>query len=176
MVDPSTRSLAASEHALAQRGSLPTDWRSGHPLIDDEHQALLKVLQRLPEICESFLSKTDCHGCLPAAREACEARLVGLLGEVIEFVIEHFSSEEAIMRRSLLPALEPMRCEAHFEDHAEIMGRLTEILGALSPETTAGRIRDLNASLQHWLHDHILHHDQPLAEWLKRDEMLLSEI
>ena len=176
MVDPGTRSLAASEHASAQRGSLPTDWRSGHPLIDDEHQALLAVVQRLPEICESFLSKTDCSGCAPAARQACEARLVGLLGEVIEFVIEHFSSEEAIMRRSLLPAIEPARCEAHFEDHAEIMGRLTDILGALTPETTSGRMRELNASLLSWLNEHIRHHDQPLADWLKRDEMLLHEI
>ncbi len=155
---------------------LMTDWCSGHPLIDAEHQALLGVLRRLPDICQSFLSRMDCSQCSTEARRDCESRLVDLLSEVIEFVIDHFSSEEAIMRRSLLPAIEPARCEAHFEDHAEIMGRLTDILGALTPETTSGRMRELNALLLSWLNEHIRHHDQPLADWLKRDEMLLHEI
>lgn len=164
------------DRADKTRGELPDSWLSGHALIDGEHRLLAQILASAPSLCNGYPEKGDCTACGSPLQEICEARLVDLLGELIEYSIDHFASEELLMRRSFMPIVHPDQCEAHFEDHAEIMGYLTSILASLRPELTAAHLHRLMASLQQWLDEHVTKHDQPLAEWLSQHKVGMQQI
>lgn len=148
----------------------------GNRLIDSEHRALLERIDNLKRICSDYHPQACCQSCSAEHRRECESKLLGMLGEVIEFVIEHFEHEEALMRRTLLPIMNAAAYDEHVEAHADISAAVIGILSSLSPEITVEKIRDLEQSLYGWLVGHIYQHDLPLADWIKREDSMLNEI
>lgn len=155
--------------------SLPGELACGNRLIDDEHRALIESIDSLKRVCAHYRRAADCRACDGGRRRGCEQKLLRLLGEIVEFIIEHFEHEETLMRRTLLPIMNAAAYDDHVEAHADISAGVIGILSSLTPEITVGKIRDLEVSLHGWLVGHIHLHDLKLAEWLRRDDSMLQD-
>ncbi|QRM19218.1 hypothetical protein GBK02_07330 [Dechloromonas sp. TW-R-39-2] len=101
--------------------------------------------------------------------------MVSMLGDLLAFVLDHFKVETQIMRDSLLLVVDREICEAHMEDHAAISGKVLEIVAALDPLNTVGRIRQLDVLLEQWLNNHMALHDNILARWVEREDSVLRQ-
>lgn len=154
-------------------GELPPELVTGHRLIDLEHRFLVSSIANLQRVCLDHLNYADCRTCDPLRRERCEGNLIGLLGDVFAFILEHFKNEESIMRESLLLTVDWELCQAHMEDHAAISAKVQEIVSSLDRLHTVSRIRELDALLARWLTNHIALHDMLLSRWIAREDSLL---
>ncbi|HLO62412.1 MAG TPA: hemerythrin family protein [Azonexus sp.] len=155
-------------------GALPPELLTGHKLIDIEHRFLIASIANLRKVCGDYLSFQDCAACGKAMQERCEGHLVGLLGDIFSFILDHFKNEEAIMRESLMQVIDRDVCNAHMEDHAEIAAKVQEIVSALDTSHVVSRIRDLDALLSRWVTNHISLHDMLLARWVTRGDLLIG--
>ncbi len=153
--------------------SLPSELVTGHPVIDAEHGQLLSAMSGLRRVCDDFAGRGDCLGCSMATQGKCESELIGLLGDLLAFILDHFSTEERVMRQSLLVMVDRDLCEAHMEDHAAISSQVQQVVSRLDRKNTIGRIRELDQLLSQWTRNHIQLHDKILARWLARDDNLL---
>lgn len=152
--------------------SLPSELVTGHPIIDTEHGQLLLAMTGLRRVCDD-VRRSDCSGCGMATQDKCESELIGLLGDLLAFILDHFSTEERIMRQSLLLMVDRDLCESHMEDHAAISSKVQQVVSRLDRKNTIGRIRELDQLLNQWIRNHIQLHDKLLARWLARDDNLL---
>lgn len=155
--------------------ALPADLKTGHPLLDTGHAHLLACVEGLRRICIDHRNFRSCAGCGGGARVKCEDQLVSMLGDLLAFVLDHFKVETQIMRDSLLLVVDREICEAHMEDHAAISGKVLEIVAALDPLNTVGRIRQLDVLLEQWLNNHMALHDNILARWVEREDSVLRQ-
>ena len=155
-------------------GVLPPELITGHKLIDFEHRFLIAAIANLRKVCVDHLSFKDCAACGQEMQERCESSLIGLLGDVFSFILDHFKNEEAIMRESMMQVIDRDVCEAHVEDHAEIAAKVQEIVSALDTSHVVSRIRELDALLSRWVNNHISLHDMLLARWVARNDVLVS--
>lgn len=145
---------------------LPAELHTGHAAIDFEHRQLLACVQRVRSICDDFGGRGNCTSCSGTSRQTCEDALVGVLGDLLAFILDHFRSEEALMRQSVALTMERAMCEAHMEDHADISGKIQELIVSLNSEKTVILLRELDVLLQRWIRNHILFHDLLLARCL----------
>jgi len=150
---------------------LPSELVTGHAVIDNEHRLLLDYILRLREICDDHdASRVTCGGCSPTLIAECESRLIGILGDLLAYILDHFRNEENIMRDSLLLAVERATGEAHMEDHAAISSKVQEIVTTLETPKTIQRVRELEELLLRWVTNHIALHDMLLVRWLERED------
>ncbi len=152
---------------------LPPELLTGHPQLDAEHRLLVSCIANLRRVCFDHVNSRHCGECNGVRRQHCENHLVGMLGDLLAFILEHFRTEEEIMRSSLLLMVDRAVCEAHMEDHAAISGKVQEIVAALDPMNTVGLIRELDALLTRWMGNHIALHDMLLARWVLREDSVL---
>lgn len=151
--------------------SLPAALQTGHPRIDAEHAHLLVSMRSLKTICIDLQNLASCAGCGDDRRQRCEDDLVGILGDLLAFILEHFEGEERVMRETLLMQVDRAVCEAHMEDHAAISGKIQEIVASLNLLETVSRIRELDTLLERWIVNHIQLHDVFLAHWVDRQRL-----
>ncbi|PKO89134.1 MAG: hypothetical protein CVU16_12635 [Betaproteobacteria bacterium HGW-Betaproteobacteria-10] len=154
--------------------TLPAELNTGLDVIDFEHQMLLNSMASLRQICHDFETREDCRGCTESSRANCEGNLVGLLGDLLAFIMEHFQTEEKLMRDSLLVLVDRDLCEAHMEDHAAISSKVQQIVAALDPMRTPSLIRDLDKLLHSWISNHVALHDLWLARWVLREDSVFK--
>lgn len=154
---------------------LPPELVTGHAHLDAEHRLLLSCIANLRRVCSEHVTSQHCGACPAARRQHCESHLVGMLGDLLSFVLEHFRTEEAIMRDSLLLLIDREVCEAHMEDHAAISGKVQEIVAALDPMHTVVLIRQLDTLLSRWVSNHIALHDMLLVRWVQREDSVLRK-
>lgn len=154
--------------------TLPAELNTGLHVIDFEHQMLLNSMASLRQICHDFETREDCRGCTATSRANCDGHLVGLLGDLLAFIMDHFQTEEKLMRDSLLVLVDRDLCEAHMEDHAAISGKVQQIVAALDPMRTPSLIRDLDKLLHSWITNHVALHDLWLARWVLREDSVLK--
>ncbi|PKO87953.1 MAG: hypothetical protein CVU18_08865 [Betaproteobacteria bacterium HGW-Betaproteobacteria-12] len=152
---------------------LPPELLTGHQQLDAEHRLLITCIANLRRVCIDQVNCRHCGDCDPPRRHHCESHLVAMLGDLLAFILEHFRTEEEIMRDSLLLMVDRELCQAHMEDHAAISGKVQEIVAALDPMNTAGLIRQLDALLTRWISNHITLHDMLLARWVLREDSVL---
>jgi hemerythrin-like metal-binding protein len=162
-------------HWLAA-GDLPAQLVTGHPLIDTEHRFLISAIANLRRICLDQVALKSCIACGKPMQERCEGNLIGLLGDIFSFILDHFKNEESIMRDSMLVIVDREVCQAHMEDHAEIAAKVQEIVSALDSQHVVSRIRELDALLSRWVTNHVVMHDLLLSRWVSRDDSLLRRI
>jgi hemerythrin-like metal-binding protein len=162
-------------HWLAA-GDLPAQLVTGHPLIDTEHRFLISAIANLRRICLDQVALKSCIACGKPMQERCEGNLIGLLGDIFSFILDHFKNEESIMRDSMLVIVDREVCQAHMEDHAEIAAKVQEIVSALDSQYVVSRIRELDALLSRWVTNHVVMHDLLLSRWVSRDDSLLRRI
>lgn len=168
-------SAVAEDVSTAYGGAeLPAELVTGHHLIDFEHRMLLGCISTLRQVCTDFSTREDCGGCAASSRLQCEGNLVSLLGDLLAFIIDHFQTEEQLMRDSLLLMVDRDLCEAHMEDHGAISGKVQQIVAALDPMRNTILIRELDTLLSSWISHHVLLHDLWLARWLQREDSVLK--
>lgn len=168
----SVDTLSAEVAHWLSAGDLPPQLMTGHQMIDLEHRFLIGAIANLRRICVDQVKFNNCIGCGKATQERCENNLIGLLGDIFSFILDHFKNEEAIMRESMLLVVDRDVCQAHMEDHAEIAAKVQEIVSALDSLHVVSRIRELDALLTRWVTNHIALHDMLLSRWVSRDDSL----
>lgn len=172
--DKTVDSLSDEVAYWLSTGDLPPQLITGHRMIDFEHRFLIGAIANLRKICIDQTRFTNCIACGPVLQESCESNLIGLLGDVFAFILDHFKNEEAVMRDSMLLVIDRDVCQAHMEDHAEIAAKVQEIVSALDSHHVVSRIRELDTLLARWVTNHIALHDMLLSRWIARDDSLFK--
>ena len=156
-------------------GKLPPELITGHKLIDIEHQFLISSIANLRRVCIDHVNLKDYSGCSAERQQTCETDLVSMLGDVFAFILDHFQTEETVMRDSLLLMGDRDVCEAHMEDHAAISSAVQKIVSSLDHRQVVSQIRDLDALLARWVTNHIALHDLMLSRWIAREDSFLPK-
>jgi hemerythrin len=117
------------------------------PKIDEQHKELLSRFDQLLKACE-------------AGRGIDELR--GLLSFLDEYVITHFTDEEAIQRSHNYPGY-----AAHRQEHAWFISKLHALKEEIASEGVAvHHVMDTNNMLLKWLINHISKVDTELGRFL----------
>ncbi len=121
------------------------DFRIGLPEVDEEHQELIRSINRLHH---------------ELAIGASLLRVTGALGDIHSAIASHFALEEKDMQ-----ALHYGELGAHKGDHERL---LDEILDILDDVMACGRYDSqlLSARLSDWFTEHFRTHDARLHHWL----------
>ncbi len=147
--------------------NLPAALETGISEVDFGHAQLLSCIASLRSLC-AYPNNTTCNTCNDVQRGLCESTLIGLLGDLLIFILDHFQAEEKAMRDSLLYMVDRHVCEAHMEDHAQISYTIQQIVAAIDPSETVLLVRQLDQLLECWVSKHIVLHDQALERWMMR--------
>jgi hemerythrin len=119
-------------------------WRDSYSIgnadIDAEHQQLFRLANAFFE-AENKANQTDC-----AMR-------------LFQYTREHFSHEEALMRKIGYPAM-----AAHIEQHNELIGKLNAVAQSIAKDTLQSET--LKKFLTSWLVGHIVTFDTKLSAYL----------
>lgn len=133
--------------AIARHPPLEFAIRVGLPVIDREHVALVRQLDRLNADKEAQ----------PGSEAFSE--ILSRLGRQIN---AHFDSEEEILRTCGMP---PELVLEHIQAHTEIL----EQYARLNLELMAGKLHSRDEALglvRRWIVDHVLNHDVRICEYL----------
>ena len=116
------------------------EWRDGFKIsiaqVDDEHRRLFQLVKALD------LDTVD-----------------QTLEELLEYVVTHFTNEQALMERSGYPAF-----EHHLKLHEEFGNHVADFLGS-GDAWTDERVQELRRFLNKWLIGHIMTHDLRFGKW-----------
>lgn len=122
---------------------------TGIPRIDNQHQELIRKLNALLDAMQKGRGKEEI------------SKLLGFLGE---YVIKHFSDEEAEMERLKCPAAVTNRIA-----HQQFIKRFTEFRDRFEKEGASPRvIIDVQKTLVDWVVMHIRGVDTKLAASVKQ--------
>ena len=117
------------------------EWRDGFKIgidqVDQEHRHLFTLVRALN------LASVD-H----------------TVDELLNYVVTHFSNEQALMEKSGYPAF-----EQHLKLHEEFAAQVAEFLGS-GQAWTEDRVQELRKFLNKWLIGHIMTHDLRFGKWL----------
>lgn len=151
--------------------NLPAALDTGIAEVDFGHAQLLTCIASLRKLCV-YPANTTCNTCNGVQRGCCESTLIGLLGDLLVFILDHFQAEEKAMRDSLLYMVDRHVCEAHMEDHAQISHKIQQIVAAIEPSKIILLVRELDHLLERWVSHHVVLHDQALERWMMRRDFL----
>lgn len=119
----------------------------GDPVVDEQHAALFSISNRLLD-----------H---PGATTQAEV-IVDILSEIGKFLILHFETEEALMRKNGMPS-------EQFEQHCDAHRRIIEQYAELNLAATYGKhrsSREVFGLIREWLVDHLHDYDLDLKKYL----------
>lgn len=144
---------------VASRHSLFSSLKTGVGAIDDEHQALLALHQRLTECCSEV--KVSCVSCSVNQRGQCAHELFAIYEELINLMSSHFSHEE-----SLMAGCPADWVAGHKFEHAELAEKIVAVLHRKPSSRDFITPTELFDLIFEWLEDHIMRWDIPLADLL----------
>jgi hemerythrin-like metal-binding protein len=150
--------------------NLPAGLNTGNAELDFGHAQLLACIASLRKLC-AYPTNSSCNTCNGAQRGRCESSLIGLLGDLLIFILDHFQAEERAMRESMLYMVDRHVCEAHMEDHAQISQKIQQIVSQIDPSKTVVLVRELDHLLERWVTHHTVLHDQALERWMMRQDI-----
>jgi hemerythrin-like metal-binding protein len=137
---------------------------TGQPLIDEQHRWLFMLAARVSDMvgaCELAGPDLDpvfapSDPCAPRLSDGATEAVYGLL----DYVTEHFTDEEGLMRDSAYPA-----ANYHASLHADLSRRLAPfVISEANAEPVD--VERLVEFFIDWLTTHILHHDREFTTWL----------
>jgi hemerythrin len=151
LIQPSSRRRAMTAETEIHRHAFVVEWREGFkinvPQVDEEHKHLFALVKALN------LETVD-----------------QTLQELLDYVVTHFSNEQALMEKHGYPAF-----EAHLQLH-EVFG--TQVADFLSSgeDWSEDRIQNLRRFLNKWLIGHIMTHDLRFGKWLESQNSVVVPI
>jgi hemerythrin len=123
-----------------QQHHFAIEWRQGFNTgveqVDDEHKHLFDLVKRLDL---ASIEKT--------------------LDELLEYVVTHFTNEQALMEQCGYPDF-----QQHLALHEQLATQVTEFLST-GTEWNENRLLQLRKFLNQWLVGHILTHDLRFGRW-----------
>ena len=125
----------------------------GHPLIDQEHEALVGCINTLVEA----LFHDSVNG-IPTPTE--KSRIAGAVESLRSATEGHFRSEERLMEELGYP-----QRAGHNQQHAELLqqfGQFVTLFHSPRGESVAHTVR----FLREWFEFHVDVHDGPLVRWI----------
>lgn len=129
-----------TEGLQQKRAPYVVEWRDAFkvqiPQVDAEHHRLFDIIRALD------LDTID-----------------ETISELLDYVVTHFTNEQALMEQSGYPAF-----EQHLKLHEEFGAHVAEFLGS-GDEWTEERVHDLRRFLNKWLIGHIMTHDLRFGRW-----------
>jgi hemerythrin len=130
------------EDTPLKRAPFVIEWRDGFKIgiaqVDQEHRHLFTLVRALN--LESVDHTVD---------------------ELLDYVVTHFSNEQAMMEKSGYPAF-----EQHLKLHEEFASQVADFLGN-GQAWNEDRIQELRRFLNKWLIGHIMTHDLRFGKWLE---------
>jgi len=118
------------------------EWRQGFqigiPEVDVEHTHLFGLVRKLD---------------LESVQDTIE--------ELLEYVVTHFTNEQALMESSGYPDF-----QRHLQMHEQLGQQVADFLGGRE-DWTEERVQDLRKFLNKWLVGHILTHDLRFGNWYR---------
>ncbi len=132
----------------------------GIPKVDEQHRKLLETINDLHLLLHTRVSPE---------------KLKDIVFFLNEYVVEHFGTEEALMKAST--ALPEKLRERHFREHRFFVDKIQEFTGTLETESAnkEGYLLDIFEFLGHWFADHILKIDKETAAYLRQDRELRNK-
>jgi len=152
---------------------MAVEFLTGNLMIDADHQQLHGLLKATRSICLDMIAHRNCAACSQDRHDHCEKQLLKLLGDLLSLILEHFKTEESMMRESLLVMVDRLQCELHMEDHAAISSRIERAIAALDTLPTVDLLREIERVLGSWVMNHVVTHDMALVNWIEREDSAL---
>ena len=119
----------------------------GIPQVDEEHRHLFALVKGLS---------------LETVQAAVE--------ELLDYVVVHFSNEQALMEKSGYPAF-----EQHLKQHEDLAASVGDFLSS-GGDWTEDRVQDLRRFLNKWLVGHIMTHDLRFGKWyVEKGALLMAQ-
>lgn len=165
--------VAGASALAVPDGVMSATLLTGNPTIDADHQQFFDILKAARSVCLDMVAYRSCTACPEERRAHCETHLLKLLGDLLSFLLDHFKTEESMMRDSLLTMVDQLQCEVHMEDHAGISSKVERIIAALDSVHTVDLLRELENVLGIWVIKHIATHDVALVNWIEREDSAL---
>ena len=137
---------------------------TGNTEIDKQHAELDSLIDGLDQVCESKRQNgAPCLSCPVDSHGACNDRLAKLIGDLLGFMLTHFSYEEKLMR--LLPNTPEnhQHIEGHQRAHAEISRLLSELTAKLDRDNPRQSAIHLQHIASAWIGRHSEGMDAQLA-------------
>lgn len=124
----------------SKRAPFVVEWREAFkvniPQVDQEHHRLFDLIKALN---------------LASVEQTVE--------ELLDYVVTHFTNEQALMEKSGYPAF-----EQHLKLHEEFGAQVADFIGNGEPWTEA-RVHEIRRFLNKWLIGHIMTHDLRFGRW-----------
>ena len=124
----------------SKRAPFVVEWREAFkvniPQVDQEHHRLFDLIKALN---------------LASVEQTVE--------ELLDYVVTHFTNEQALMEKSGYPAF-----EQHLKLHEEFGAQVADFIGNGEPWTEA-RVHEIRRFFNKWLIGHIMTHDLRFGRW-----------
>jgi len=138
-----------STETEVHRAPFVVEWREGFkiniPQVDQEHRHLFTLVKALNLVS---VDKT--------------------LEELLDYVVTHFSNEQALMEKYGYPAF-----EAHLKLHEAFGVQVADFLSG-GDAWSEDRIQELRRFLNKWLIGHIMTHDLRFGKWLESQTTVVA--
>jgi hemerythrin len=121
----------------------------GLPLIDNDHKALIHLVNRLHEA----VSAGDTYDVLD-----------DLLNRLVDYIDIHFTREERVMDACAYP-----QTIDHKEEHAAFVDYIRSLREQFTADSAAGLAGDLTEYLKDWLNHHILIQDMAYRQYAENN-------
>lgn len=135
-----------SQEEAGKHAPFVIEWRNGFKVnideVDQEHQHLFTLVKALN---------------LESVQQTVE--------ELLDYVVVHFTHEQALMEKSGYPAF-----EQHLKLHEEFATHVADFLGN-GDAWTEDRVQELRRFLNKWLVGHIMTHDLRFGKWYAEHPM-----
>lgn len=126
------------------RVAFTSKFRTGIDLIDEQHQVLFDLINRIDDLLLAEVAST-----VAVART---------IEDLVNYALYHFATEERLIARRTDHA----RLDAHVLEHNEFRGKVADHWEAVKGKGRGTDVLELQAFLKHWIIHHVLHNDIPL--------------
>lgn len=134
-----------------KRAPFVVEWRDAFkvniPQVDKEHHRLFMLIKALN---------------LQSVEQTVE--------ELLEYVVTHFSNEQALMEKSGYPAF-----AEHLKLHEEFAAHVADFLGS-DESWTEVRVHEIRRYLNKWLIGHIMTHDLRFGRWCADNKAQINTV
>ncbi|MEF2229574.1 MAG: hemerythrin family protein [Pseudodesulfovibrio sp.] len=127
----------------------------GIPELDDQHQTFFTMLDRIAEVAPDL--------CRPLEEAEADA-LVDIIGELREYALLHFRTEEGCMKEADYPGLDEQK-----KDHNRFITAVIRMEGEILNGMAVPPIKARNF-MHDWCRDHILNMDKRFGEFQKQNK------